>query len=50
MKTGGFLLAITLLSTTAATQTLQCSFKGYQSIEGMHAAMNRGILELTWHG
>src|ERR1700723_2123857 len=50
MKTGGFLLAVTLLSTTAAAQTLQCSFKAYKSIEGLHAGMNRGLLELTWQG
>src|SRR5665213_4410635 len=50
MKAGGFLLGITLLSTIATAQRLQCSFDDYKPIEGLHAEMNRGALEMTWQG
>ena len=50
MKTGGFLLGMALLSTMATAQQLQCSFDDYKPVEGMHAGMNQGILEMTWHG
>ncbi len=50
MKAGGFLLGMTLLSTIATAQRLQCSFDGYKPIEGLHAGMNRGTLEMAWQG
>ena len=50
MKTGGSLLVISLLSTIATAQGLQCSFDDYKPIEGVRAAMNRGALEMTWQG
>ncbi|MFZ0590296.1 MAG: hypothetical protein WAM39_07430 [Bryobacteraceae bacterium] len=50
MKTGGLLLGMALLSATATAQQLQCSFDGYKPVEGMHAGMNRGTLEVTWQG
>jgi hypothetical protein len=50
MKTGGVLLAMTLLSYIATAQTLQCGFEGYKPVEGMRAGMNRGVVDVTWQG
>ena len=50
MKWGGWLLAVTWLSTMAAAQGLECNFDGYKPVEGLHAGMNRGSLEITWQG
>jgi hypothetical protein len=50
MQAGAFLLGITLLSTIATAQSLQCSFEGYKPLDGLHAGMNRGTLELVWQG
>jgi hypothetical protein len=50
MKAGRFLLGTTLLSTIATAQALQCSFDGYKAMEGLHAGMNQGTLEMTWQG
>ena len=50
MKAGGFLLSLTLLSTIATAQNLECAFDGYKPIEGLRAAMNRGMLEINWEG
>ena len=50
MNTGRFLLAMTLLSTIARAQQIQCSFDGYKAVEGLRAVMNRGTLEMTWQG
>ena len=50
MKAGRCLLATALLSTIATAQTLRCDFEGYKAIEGMHARMLRGAVELTWPG
>ncbi len=50
MKADGFLLGVTLLSTMATAQTLQCSFDDYKPIEGLRAGMNRGTLEMAWQG
>jgi hypothetical protein len=50
MKSSGWLLAVTLLPTAAMGQGLQCNFEGYKPIEGLHAEMNRGSLQVTWQG
>jgi hypothetical protein len=50
MKIGGFVLGVMLLSTVAAAQQLECSFDDYKSIDGLHAGMNRGTLEMSWQG
>jgi hypothetical protein len=50
MKNGGWLLALTLLSTVATGQGLECNFDGYKPVQALHAGMNRGSLELTWEG
>ncbi len=50
IKAGAFLLGITVLSTLATAQTLQCNFESYKPIEGLHATMSRGVLDLTWQG
>jgi hypothetical protein len=39
-----------VLSAIAAGQTLQCSFDDYKPIEGIHAKMNQGTLEVAWQG
>jgi hypothetical protein len=50
MKAFEFLLGMTVLSTIATAQQVQCSFDGYKPIEGLHAAMIQGVLEITWQG
>src|SRR5215469_13268013 len=50
MKSAGWLLAITCLSTMAGAQGLECNFDGYKPVEGLRAGMNRGNLEMTWQG
>ncbi|HMF74398.1 MAG TPA: hypothetical protein VK604_01930 [Bryobacteraceae bacterium] len=41
---------MTFLSPTAVGQTIQCNFDGYKPVDGLHAGINRGILELIWKG
>src|SRR5271157_184514 len=45
-------LAATLFAicAAAAAQALPCDLAGYQPLEGLHAAVNQGFLELTWTG
>jgi hypothetical protein len=50
MKICLFFFGMAMLSTLAAAQTLQCSFDGYKPVDGLHAGMNRGVLELNWQG
>lgn len=50
MKASGFLITLTLLSTIATAQRLECGFDGYKSMDGLHAAMNHGALEIGWDG
>ncbi len=39
-----------LLAALAGAQTLNCSFQGYQALDGLKAEMRSGNLELTWQG
>ena len=50
MKGGVWLLVVAYLSTMAVAQGLKCNFDGYKPVEGLHAGMNRGSLEMTWQG
>jgi hypothetical protein len=51
MHTGRFLLlGMTLLSTMSAAQGLECSFDSYKPVEGLHAGMKGGTLEIAWQG
>ena len=41
---------MTVLSAIAAGQPLQCRFDDYKPVEGIHAKMNQGTLEVAWRG
>ena len=50
MKSRGLLLSLGLLTGIASAQTLNCNFQAYKPVDGMKAAANGNVLELTWQG